>query len=609
MNNIIRLKKTLLSLILVFILTFSLLPTSVKGANGDSLLIGGVDIITKTEHKIEYSNGGYAKYDIATKTLELNNADIVCGTNIAAGISGTVSGSLSINVKGSNRIYYYGSGPESTSGINVQTPELNINGTDSSTSFLLIDRYDSRGSFLGINSSQGTINLKNIGCSINFNKNTMFSGGSYGINTNGNDLNISNSKLNFSNLKTGLNLASSKATINNSTLKFNDVNHNIWGVDSSLLLKDSLLNHESNKPSADIFRVDNPSKFDVNVNNSTINALGSSLRVGFNVTDLNINNGSKINLKCRKECITADKVSIIDSAIKVETFESSASAIASSGLIDIKDSTIDASSKDMGAIMVQNSIIAGDPTPTSIILNSNLAIEDDLKLVNNGNSTDVVYFSSFIPNTEKELARAAVNASNVVKIYIKDADYSTVIAAINSIPNDLTIYTETSVNRLVDAITAVGIGKNKTEQTLVDQYAKDILAAIGNLELLTVAPTIIDGNNQTITEGSEGIFRSNANINDFIKVSVDGKDLDSTNYTATSGSTIIKLNKNYIATLSEGNHKISIVSKNGTATANFTIKKSSKPKAPNTRITNDSYMLLSIMLLSGVIIIKQLKEN
>ncbi|MEG0699907.1 MAG: hypothetical protein RR435_08160, partial [Erysipelotrichaceae bacterium] len=374
MNNIIRLKKTLLSLILVFILTFSLLPTSVKGANGDSLLIGGVDIITKTEHKIEYSNGGYAKYDIATKTLELNNADIVCGTNIAAGISGTVSGSLSINVKGSNRIYYYGSGPESTSGINVQTPELNINGTDSSTSFLLIDRYDSRGSFLGINSSQGTINLKNIGCSINFNKNTMFSGGSYGINTNGNDLNISNSKLNFSNLKTGLNLASSKATINNSTLKFNDVNHNIWGVDSSLLLKDSLLNHESNKPSADIFRVDNPSKFDVNVNNSTINALGSSLRVGFNVTDLNINNGSKINLKCRKECITADKVSIIDSAIKVETFESSASAIASSGLIDIKDSTIDASSKDMGAIMVQNSIIAGDPTPTSIILNSNLAI-------------------------------------------------------------------------------------------------------------------------------------------------------------------------------------------------------------------------------------------
>ncbi|MEG0522650.1 MAG: hypothetical protein RR516_02060 [Erysipelotrichaceae bacterium] len=609
MNNIIRLKKTLLSLILVFILTFSLLPTSVKGANGDSLLIGGVDIITKTEHKIEYSNGGYAKYDIATKTLELNNADIVCGTNIAAGISGTVSGSLSINVKGSNRIYYYGSGPESTSGINVQTPELNINGTDSSTSFLLIDRYDSRGSFLGINSSQGTINLKNIGCSINFNKNTMFSGGSYGINTNGNDLNISNSKLNFSNLKTGLNLASSKATINNSTLKFNDVNHNIWGVDSSLLLKDSLLNHESNKPSADIFRVDNPSKFDVNVNNSTINALGSSLRVGFNVTDLNINNGSKINLKCRKECITADKVSIIDSAIKVETFESSASAIASSGLIDIKDSTIDASSKDMGAIMVQNSIIAGDPTPTSIILNSNLAIEDDLKLVNNGNSTDVVYFSSFIPNTEKELARAAVNASNVVKIYIKDADYSTVIAAINSMPNDLTIYTETSVNRLVDAITAVGIGKNKTEQTLVDQYAKDILAAIGNLELLTVAPTIIDGNNQTITEGSEGIFRSNANINDFIKVSVDGKDLDSTNYTATSGSTIIKLNKNYIATLSEGNHKISIVSKNGTATANFTIKKSSKPKAPSTGITNDSYMLLSIMLLSGVIIIKQLKEN
>ncbi|MEG0314764.1 MAG: hypothetical protein RR646_05850 [Erysipelotrichaceae bacterium] len=115
--------------------------------------------------------------------------------------------------------------------------------------------------------------------------------------------------------------------------------------------------------------------------------------------------------------------------------------------------------------------------------------------------------------------------------------------------------------------------KNITEQLIVDKYATNIQIVINNLKLVPILPNIIDVNNQTIKEGNNAVFKSNANINDFIKVSIDGNDIDITNYTVISGSTIITLNKNYLSTLCAGNHNISIVSKNGIVTTNFTIKK------------------------------------
>lgn len=67
-------------------------------------------------------------------------------------------------------------------------------------------------------------------------------------------------------------------------------------------------------------------------------------------------------------------------------------------------------------------------------------------------------------------------------------------------------------------------------------------------------------------------FRSNADFAEFVKVTVDGKDLDLKHYTANSGSTVIELNTEYLKTLSVGEHKISIVSTNGHADTIFTIK-------------------------------------
>ena len=86
-------------------------------------------------------------------------------------------------------------------------------------------------------------------------------------------------------------------------------------------------------------------------------------------------------------------------------------------------------------------------------------------------------------------------------------------------------------------------------------------------------PIIIAGANGSWQKsGTDGLsFTSNAAFADFIKVQVDGKDLDASNYTIKEGSTIVTLNAAYLNTLSVGKHTLSIVSANGTATTEFTI--------------------------------------
>lgn len=105
-----------------------------------------------------------------------------------------------------------------------------------------------------------------------------------------------------------------------------------------------------------------------------------------------------------------------------------------------------------------------------------------------------------------------------------------------------------------------------------------------------LAPTIIDGANNQYTKGEkEGItFRSDAELEDLIRVTVDGKELSKDMYTAKSGSTIITLKPEYLETLSAGTHTISIHSNSGTASTEFTIEENAvDPKDPEETDTKD----------------------
>ena len=89
-------------------------------------------------------------------------------------------------------------------------------------------------------------------------------------------------------------------------------------------------------------------------------------------------------------------------------------------------------------------------------------------------------------------------------------------------------------------------------------------------------PAVIKGDNGVWMPGSAtGIaFASDADFALFIGVQVDGIDLDESSYVASEGSTVITLKPEYVATLSAGEHRIGILSANGSTEATFVITES-----------------------------------
>ena len=86
-------------------------------------------------------------------------------------------------------------------------------------------------------------------------------------------------------------------------------------------------------------------------------------------------------------------------------------------------------------------------------------------------------------------------------------------------------------------------------------------------------PKITAGDGAAVTQGEkkELTFTSDASFADFVRVELDGTALEEKNYTKREGSTIITLNRDFVATLSAGEHTLAIVSQHGTATAKFTV--------------------------------------
>lgn len=125
-------------------------------------------------------------------------------------------------------------------------------------------------------------------------------------------------------------------------------------------------------------------------------------------------------------------------------------------------------------------------------------------------------------------------------------------------------------------------------------------------------PVITAGANGTWHKGSkDGLsITSNAAFDDFIKVQVDGKDLDPSHYTVKEGSTIVTLKTSYLDTLSLGTHTLSIVSKTGTATTTFTIlNPDGNPQIPPTGDRNHIALWTGLLATCGILLTAGLWYN
>ena len=147
----------------------------------------------------------------------------------------------------------------------------------------------------------------------------------------------------------------------------------------------------------------------------------------------------------------------------------------------------------------------------------------------------------------------------------------------------------------IDAKAATKTSEGNIEYWYCDgcnKYYKDAKATQEITKAQTVTaklpPKITAGDGATVTQGEkkELPFTSDASFADFLRVELDGTTLDEKNYTKREGSTIITLNRDFVATLSVGEHTLSIVSKSGTATAKFTVKaKPTETTTPQPTVT------------------------
>lgn len=131
------------------LMVLSILPANAFAAvnNITNLYVGGTDILTKTNYKIEYGSDSYAQFDSTTNTLTLHNADIsiVQQNSKYTGIYANtkyVSMGLTIKLEGTNTISTTSSSYSSYYGIYVGTGICDLTITSDSGGTLAINNVN-----------------------------------------------------------------------------------------------------------------------------------------------------------------------------------------------------------------------------------------------------------------------------------------------------------------------------------------------------------------------------------------------------------------------------------------------------------------------------------
>ena len=158
------------------------------------------------------------------------------------------------------------------------------------------------------------------------------------------------------------------------------------------------------------------------------------------------------------------------------------------------------------------------------------------------------------------------------------------------------------VKELVDGLT-------ENEKTMLGKDAldrlDDLIERIAELEKISFAPSIIEGAGQKWYEskGNNARFVSNAEFDEFVRVQVDGKTVAAENHTVSEGSTVVDLKASYLKTLSDGMHKLDVVSENGTASTTFTVVRLTNNDHPRTGTDSQFWFWLVLVVLSGGLLI------
>ena len=276
--------------------------------------------------------------------------------------------------------------------------------------------------------------------------------------------------------------------------------------------------------------------------------------------------------------------------------------------VNVKDKFDVITSVDGGnGTITPSKIGAVEGTKVEITFTPNTGYMIDKVLVNTVETTVTGNKIELTVNEEKEVKVSYKKIPFTVTV--KDVDGATItpngaVAVSYGEDKEFTI-TANSGYKLVKVLVD---GTDKTADMVGDTLKLTNITSNINLEVVVekIVYEVTEGANQkyTISKNSEAKFRINADFRLFDegKVYVDNELVDSKNYTAESGSTIITLKKEFVDTLSVGEHTLKVLfNDGGEAITTFNVAKVTVPiDNPQTGDNIGFYIISGILSIVGL---------
>ena len=194
--------------------------------------------------------------------------------------------------------------------------------------------------------------------------------------------------------------------------------------------------------------------------------------------------------------------------------------------------------------------------------------------------------------TVKDVAGATITPNGAVSVsYGEDKEFTITANSGYKLVKVLVDETDKTADMVGDTLKLTNITSNINLEVVVERIVYEVT----------------DGANQeyTITKSDEAKFRINADFSKFVdggKVYVDNELVDPKNYTAESGSTIITLKKEFVDTLSVGEHTLKAVfNDGGEAITTFNVARVTVPiDNPQTGDNIGFYIISGILSIVGL---------
>ena len=129
--------------------------------------------------------------------------------------------------------------------------------------------------------------------------------------------------------------------------------------------------------------------------------------------------------------------------------------------------------------------------------------------------------------------------------------------------------------------------ESKEGNKLEHEFGKDGVCTI--CQATDYKVSAVDGNTYYENENGSFVFRANGSLDKLLSVKVDGTVLtQGKDYTVKSGSTIVELKNDYLKTLGEGEHTLTIVYEDGQCETNFDVKAGNTTSNDYTKIDDNT---------------------